>query len=168
MRLRRSSRRTRIGRGADGAYRDAIGFRAYGYSRQSVVASEFRNGSHEVTLTPFQPKALYLSFYGIGSSKLREAALDLADKTEVNAVVIDVKGDRGGVAFQSSVPLAAKVGAQNLITIRDAKALLDRLHEKRIYALLRSQECILDQCCQGSKTLFPQPARCFDASWRRD
>src|ERR1019366_10551743 len=61
---------------------DSIGFRAYGYSRQSVVASEFGSGPHEVTLTPFQPKALYLSFYGIGSSKLREAALDLADKTE--------------------------------------------------------------------------------------
>lgn len=116
---------------------DSIGFRAYGYSRQSVVASEFGSGPHEVILTPFQPKALYLSFYGIGSSKLREAALDLADKTEINAVVIDVKGDRGGVAFQSSVPLAAKIGAQNLITMRDAKALLDRLHRNHLYAVAR-------------------------------
>jgi len=116
---------------------DAIGFRAYGYARQSVEASEFGNGSHEVKLTPFQPKALYLSFYGIGSSKLREEALNLADKTEINAVVIDVKGDRGGVAFRSASPLVGTVGAQKLITIRDAKALLDRLHEKRIYAIAR-------------------------------
>jgi hypothetical protein len=116
---------------------DAIGFRAYGYSRQFVGASEFSNGPHEITLMPFQPKALYLSFYGIGSSKLREAALDLAEKTEINAVVIDVKGDRGGVAFQSAIPLVGKVGAQKLITIREAKALLDRLHEKRIYAIAR-------------------------------
>ena len=116
---------------------DAIGFRAYGYSRQSVEASEFGNGSHEVTLTPFQPKALHLSFYGIGSAKLREQALNLAEKTEINAVVIDVKEDRGGVAFRSATPLAGNVGAQKLITIRDAKALLDRLHEKGIYAIAR-------------------------------
>jgi hypothetical protein len=117
--------------------RDSIGFRAYGYMRQSVPASEFRDGPREVTLTPFQPKALYLSFYGIGSSKLREAALDLVDKTELNAVVIDVKGDRGRIAFQSAVPLVAKVGAQELITIRDAKALLERLHRNHVYAIAR-------------------------------
>ena len=116
---------------------DAIGFRAYGYARQSQGSSDFVSGPREVTLTPFVPKALYLSFYGIGSSKLREAALDLADRTEINAVVIDVKGDRGGVAFQSTTPLAGNIGAQKLITMRDAKGLLDRLHDRHIYTIAR-------------------------------
>lgn len=116
---------------------DSIGFRAYGYRRQSIAASEFKDGPREVTLTPFQPKALYLSFYGIGSSKLREAALDLVDKTELNAVVIDVKGDRGTIAYKSAVPLAALVGAQDLITIRDPKALIERLHRDHLYAIAR-------------------------------
>lgn len=116
---------------------DSIGFRAYGYSRQSVAASVFGNGPRQITLTPFQPKALYLSFYGVGSSKLREEVLNLADKTEINAVVIDLKGDRGGVAFRSATPLASNVGAQKLITIHDAKALLDRLHKMGIYAIAR-------------------------------
>ena len=116
---------------------DALGVRAYGYARQSVEASKLGSASYEVKLMPFQPKALYLSFYGIGSSKLREEALNLADRTEINAVVIDVKGDRGGVAFRSAAPLVSNVGAQKLITIRDAKVLLERLHQKGIYAIAR-------------------------------
>jgi len=35
------------------------------------------------------------------------AALGLIDTTELNAVVIDVKGDRGMIAFKSDVSLAA-------------------------------------------------------------
>ena len=108
---------------------DAIGLRAYGHQRESISIADLKDRSGPIVLTPLLPKALYLSFYGIGSTKLREAALGLIDKTELNAVVIDVKGDRGMIAFKSSLPLAAQVGAQSqLMTMRDAKALLDRLH----------------------------------------
>jgi len=41
---------------------------------------------------PFAPKALYLSFYGIGNRTLCESALDLIEVTDLNALVIDVKG----------------------------------------------------------------------------
>jgi len=116
---------------------DTAGFRAYGYMRRSLPASSLKDGSQAIALTPFLPKGLYLSFYGIGSTTLREGAFDLVNRTELNAVVIDVKGDRGMVAFKSSVPLATQAGAQNLITIRDAAALLDRLHRDHIYAVAR-------------------------------
>ncbi len=115
----------------------AIGFKAWGYQRKQVPSSELSGPSPQVALTTFQPKALYLSFYGIGSTKLREAALDLINRTELNAVVIDVKGDRGMVAFQSSTPLAHQVGAQKFISMRDARALLDRLHQQNLYAIAR-------------------------------
>jgi hypothetical protein len=115
---------------------DEVGFRAYGYLRQSVAASELTDGLR-IELVPFRPKALYLSFYGAGSTSLREAALDLTNKTELNAIVIDVKGDRGMIAYRSSVPLAERVGARRITTIRDAKALLDRLHRQHIYAIAR-------------------------------
>jgi hypothetical protein len=114
---------------------DAIGLRAYGYLRKSVAPGELKAG--DIPLTPFLPKGVYLSFYGIGSTALREAALGLIGRTELNAVVIDVKGDRGMVAFKSSVALASQVGAQRLITIRDATALLDRLHRDQIYTVAR-------------------------------
>jgi len=116
---------------------DTLGFRAYGHLRQSVPVGEWDGGTRQVALTPFQPKALYLSFYGIGSNILREAALDLVNKTELNAVVVDVKGDRGMVAFRTSIPLAQNSGAQKTITIGDGKALVDRLHKQGLYAIAR-------------------------------
>jgi hypothetical protein len=116
---------------------DAIGLRAYGYKRESISVGELKNHSGPIVLAPMTPKALYLSFYGIGSAKLREAALGLIDKTELNAVVVDVKGDRGMIAFKTSLPLAAQAHANELTTMRDAKALLDQLHRDNIYAIAR-------------------------------
>ena len=100
---------------------DSIGFRAYGYKRASLPAAEFKTGRHDVTLIAFRPKALYLSFFGIGSAKLRESAIGLIDTAHLNAVVIDVKSDRGMVAYQSSVAVSQQVGAQRITTIRDPK-----------------------------------------------
>lgn len=116
---------------------DSIGFRAYGYTRESLPVSEFSEGRRDVLLAPFQPKALYLSFYGIGNAKLRQAALGLIDTTELNAVVVDVKSERGMLAYRSSVALSEKIGAQQIITIPDPKGLLDRLHREHIYAIAR-------------------------------
>jgi hypothetical protein len=85
-----------------------LAVRALGYRRVSVVPPA--GSAFSVSLEPFRPKALYLSFYGIGSSKLRGQALDLIDKTELNALVVDVKGDRGMMPFRSGVPDAHGTG----------------------------------------------------------
>ena len=114
-----------------------IGLRAYGYKRESISVGELKDSSGPIALAPMTPKALYLSFYGIGSTKLREAALGLIDKTELNAVVIDVKGDRGMIAFKTSLPLAEQAHSNELTTMRDAKAMIERLHHDNIYAIAR-------------------------------
>src|SRR5208337_1270945 len=116
---------------------DAIGLRAYGYKRESISVVELKDHPNPIALAPMMPKALYLSFYGIGSTKLREAALGFVDKTELNAVVIDVKGDRGMIAFKTSLALADQAHSNQLTTMRDAKALLDQLHHDNIYAIAR-------------------------------
>jgi hypothetical protein len=115
---------------------DTLGIRAYGHLRREVAVSTFPPDA-AILLDPFTPKALYLSFYGIGSKQLRESALSLIRDTELNALVIDLKGDRGWVAFKSSTPLAAEVGAQKIITIKDIKSLVSDLHTKGIYAIAR-------------------------------
>jgi hypothetical protein len=115
---------------------DTLGIRAYGHSRREVVASTLTN-EVPILLDTFIPKALYLSFYGIGDKKLRESALNLIKNTEINALVIDIKGDRGNVSFESSTPLAAEVGAQKIITIKDINSLVSDLHAKGIYVIAR-------------------------------
>ena len=95
------------------------------------------NAPQEVKLLPFTPKALYLSFYGIGDRAIRESALELLQETELNALVIDVKGDRGMIPYRSAVALATEVGAQKIITVKDMRGLIESLREKGIYTIAR-------------------------------
>ena len=53
-------------------------------------------------------KAIYVSNYVAGSPKLFEKQLRLADRTEINAMVIDVKDASGRIGYESAVPLAKK------------------------------------------------------------
>ena len=121
----------------DAAQCDVLGFRAHGYLRKLVVIESLRGADAQIALIPFRPRALYLSVYGAGSSKLRTAALALVETTEVNALVIDVKGDRGIIPYRSSVPMAAEVGAQRIITIGDLPALMTSLRARRVYTIAR-------------------------------
>jgi hypothetical protein len=116
---------------------EQLGVRAYGYQRRWVITDTLSSQLSLIELTRLTPKALYLSSYGIASARLRQAALDLLEATELNALVIDVKGDRGMIAYKSAIPLAAAVGAQKLITIKDLPALVATLREKGIYTIAR-------------------------------
>ena len=80
---------------------------------------------------------MYLSLHGVASSKLREGALELVRSKQVNAFVIDVKSDRGEVAFKVSTPMAEQIGAQKLIMVRDMKGLLADLKQQGIYTIAR-------------------------------
>jgi hypothetical protein len=120
-----------------------VAVRAHGYLRteqdidRTSLPASLRNAVIQIKLTPFVPRALYLSVYGVGSRILRNAALSLAEKGEINALVIDVKGDRGMMPYKSSVKLATDVGAQKIITVKDIKGQLKLFKEKGIYTIAR-------------------------------
>jgi hypothetical protein len=113
---------------------DAVRVRAPGYRREEVGAQAF---AAPVRLVRFSPKAVYLSTFGIGTKALRTTAFALIETTELNAVVIDVKGDGGLVSHRSAVPLATEIGAQAISTITDLRALLAGLKQKGIYTIAR-------------------------------
>jgi len=115
---------------------DAIGVRASGYRRESLSLHKLADADSAIRLEPFVPKALYLSVYGIQSLALRTPALRLVAETELDALVIDVKGDRGQVSFRSSVPLAAQSGTQAVIA-EEPKALFAGLKAQGIYLIAR-------------------------------
>ncbi|MBI3966813.1 MAG: carboxypeptidase regulatory-like domain-containing protein [Chloroflexi bacterium] len=91
----------------------------------------------EVALKPRAIKALYVSFFGIGDDGIRSGALDRIAKTESNALVVDVKGDRGWIAYESDIPLVKQIKAQQSVTIRDVGGLLDELKKKNVYTIAR-------------------------------
>jgi hypothetical protein len=112
--------------------------RAHGYQRlEQVLPSSFPASPYTLRLVPKNPKALYLSFYGIGERALREPALKLIEETELNALVIDVKGDRGWIPYKSSISLAAEVGATRITILKDMPGLIKSLKERGIYTIAR-------------------------------
>lgn len=111
--------------------------RAYGYGRTGVSADVHGAKNVQLKLARITPRAVYLSYWGVGSAAVREPVLRLASNTPVNAVVIDIKGDLGFLSYRAAVPLAAKIGAEKIATIPDVHALIDRLHKQGMYVIGR-------------------------------
>jgi hypothetical protein len=116
---------------------ETLKLRAPGYARRDFAISELSNPHTEIGLTPFTVKGLYLTVYGIASAKLRGAALEAIRENHLNALVIDVKGDRGFIPFKVDLPQADEIGAQKLILVKDMKALLASLKEQGLYLIAR-------------------------------
>src|SRR5215470_9795126 len=89
------------------------------------------------TTPPIGLGAAFLTYFGVGDKTIRERVLDLVSKTELNAVVIDVKGDRGMIPYRTQVPLALEVGAQGPVIIKDFEGLLAGLKARGIYTIAR-------------------------------
>lgn len=65
--------------------------------------------------------------------------VDVAKRTEVNALVIDVKDDRGFVLYASRVPLAREIGADTNrpMSQKRLRAILDTMRANHIYPIAR-------------------------------
>jgi hypothetical protein len=105
-----------------------------GFEKATV---EPQRSSVEVVLRPQVIKAAYLTYFGVGDRSIRSRVLDLTARTELNAVVIDVKGDRGWIVYPTQVPKALVVGAQGPATLRDFDAIMSELKSRGIYAIAR-------------------------------
>jgi hypothetical protein len=114
-----------------------IRVRAHGYGRTEASVDTLKGPPAEIRLVPVRPKALYLSVFGIGNRTLREGALELIETTKLNALVIDVKGDRGLIGYRSKFALAQQAGAQRVITMPDLRGLLSTLRQRGIYTIAR-------------------------------
>ena len=82
-------------------------------------------------------KAVYLSYYGVGSPALREHVIDLIDHTELNSVVIDVKSDEGFVPYETQVALATEAGVRGPVGVQNFDALLARLRARGVHTIAR-------------------------------
>src|SRR5437773_5712271 len=91
----------------------------------------------EVVLRPHVVKAAYLTYFGVGDRAIRTRVLDLTAHTELNAVVIDVKGDRGWILYPTDVIEAVAAGARGPATLRDFDALMSTLKSRGIYTIAR-------------------------------
>lgn len=80
-------------------------------------------------------RGIYVTAYSAGGSRM-ESLLKLVDRTDLNAMVIDIKDDYGYITFKSDHPDLARYGATKPF-IKDIGALMETLRRHDIYPIAR-------------------------------
>jgi len=92
------------------------------------------------TFPPLGPaqaiRALYVSYFAIGHPETRQHVFELLDTTELNAVVLDAKGDDGWITYPTQVPLAHEIGADRPM-VKDFEAVMAQFKARGIYTIAR-------------------------------
>jgi hypothetical protein len=88
--------------------------------------------------TPRVVRGLYVNRWAALGQRMWEL-IDIAKRTEINALVIDVKDDRGFVLYRSTVALAREIGADTnrAMSYRRVRAILDTMRVHGIYPIAR-------------------------------
>jgi hypothetical protein len=124
---------------AEGAYRlNGLGsatellFRAPGYAEQRLGIPE--TFQLDAALEAEQIKAVYANFSTLADPERLGSLIEIAETTEVNAIVIDVKQDT--IYYDTQVPFFRDI-PDMLTPVIDPAALNEQLHEIGIYTIAR-------------------------------
>lgn len=85
---------------------------------------------------PVKVKGIYISAYVAGTPTMVDNLLAEFDRTEANALVIDLKDDFGRVACEMDAPLVNEIGSVK-VYIREVESLMQKLKEHDIYTIAR-------------------------------
>jgi hypothetical protein len=81
-------------------------------------------------------RSIYVNAWAFGGKRFHEL-VRLADRSEVNAFVVDVKDDTGYLTYRSAVPTAVEIGANVQLRARDVRERLRIMREHGIYPIAR-------------------------------
>jgi hypothetical protein len=91
--------------------------------------------AHYQFVKPKAVKGIYLTAWSAGSKTKMDKMLALIDRTELNAVVIDVR-DTGDMYFKTGIPLADESGA-TMVAVAKPAALFARLEKHHVWPIAR-------------------------------
>jgi hypothetical protein len=100
-----------------------------------VGANRFPKDPAPLLSKPDAVRGIYLNAWAAGSSRRRAQLIELAEKTEINTFVIDVK-EGGEISYRSGVALARAIGADRSY-IPNPRRMLEELREAGIYTIAR-------------------------------
>ncbi len=106
-------------------------------SRASIEPQEIREIWMEDfvdTRTPVEAKGIYVTASRAQSDI--DSLIELVERTELNAMVIDIKDDDGYITYQMDYDLAQEIGAVTRY-ISDIEELVSKLKDKGIYLIAR-------------------------------
>jgi len=107
-----------------------------GYRRVNMELSQ--TTTVEIGLEPFEVRGVYIPFGLLVKEKEILKIIDLVDRTELNAIVLDVKGDRAWLAYPSELPVAIEIDAYaNELDLMDLDLFLRLCKEREIYTIAR-------------------------------
>ncbi len=87
------------------------------------------------TSSAIKVKGIYVTSSTAGSGRMT-SLIEMADATEINAMVIDVKDDCGKITFAMDSPKAKEIDAVTN-TVKDMGQLVSSLKDKKIYVIAR-------------------------------
>jgi len=108
---------------------------APGYAGATVSVGD--STQVDVQLHQRELRAAYLTFYGVADRDLRGGVVDMLTSGALNALVLDVKGDRGYLIYKSDVPLANTIGANDTPTFPEAEQFVADLKLRGVYTIAR-------------------------------
>ena len=73
-----------------------------------------------LTQAPRPVRAIYLNAWAFGGRRFYDL-VKLADRTEINAFVVDVKDDTGYLTYRTEVATAIEIGADSQLRARDVR-----------------------------------------------
>lgn len=82
-------------------------------------------------------KGIYMTGHTLGWKNRFHELVDMIDRTEINAVVIDIKDDFGELTYNSYVPMVNEVEADKTIKDKDFIGSMKLLASKDIYPIAR-------------------------------
>jgi hypothetical protein len=89
----------------------------------------------DATLERIVVNAIYVSAIVAGDDELWYSLLDLVERTELNAIVLDIKDSSGLIRYDTQVPMAIQIGAKDVQY--DIAQRLAEMRERGIYAIAR-------------------------------
>ena len=89
-------------------------------------------------LPPDPLHGLYVNRWAARGDRMWEL-IDVAKRTEINALVIDVKDDRGLLLYRSQVPMVGEISADTLQPLSDGRvrAILDSMGKYNLFPIAR-------------------------------
>lgn len=80
-------------------------------------------------------KGIFVTGPTAGTERMKDL-MELVERSELNAIVMDVKNDEGRIVYDMQVPIVQELGA-DIGYVRDMQALIQECKEKDIYLIAR-------------------------------
>src|SRR6188474_2196639 len=107
-------------------------------SSRSAASADSSPAPLPLVARPEVVRGLYVNRWAALGDRMWQL-IDVAKRTEVNALVIDVKDDRGFLLYRSRVPLAREIGADTNrpMSAKRLRAIIDTMRAHDIFPIAR-------------------------------